>query len=430
MSTLTPVRLAALVACTLAVVGCGSDSKSSTPDAGASATSAAAAAATTAGATGTTAAAAAAASGDPVKIMQIATLTGPSDNVPQDNDAAKAAVKALNAAGGVQGRPLELVTCDDKFDPNAAAECARKAVSEKVAAVVALNSGFGDKVIPILAAAGIPSVGDNLISGAEFVSPIVYPISGGAITGTSAMAYAVAHAGATKIRPMVVDIAAAKGLLPFIQGTAALFPEATMLKDIPVPPQATDVTSQASSAAADGADGAFFVVGAGAAATLTRAMRTAGFEGVLASGTQSITQQEIKDLGDQADGLLLVSAMPPPTYTQNSSVKQFTDDLEAAGGSDALSGGMLLAWASVKVAAMGLEKAATLDAPGLKAALDSYGEITFPGLGSWDYSKPLAAYGGKLRIFNPDQYISKVDADGNLTPIDPEPFDVTQAPPA
>ena len=141
-------------------------------------------------------------------------------------------------------------------------------------------------------------------------------------------------------------------------------------------------------------------------------------------------RQEIKDLGDQADGLLLVSAMPPPTYTQNASVKQFNDELEAAGGSDELSGGMLLAWASVKMAAMGLDKAKTLDAPGLKSALDSYGPITFDGLGSWDYSKPLAAYGGKLRIFNPDQYISKADAHGNLTPIDPEPFDVTQAPPA
>src|SRR3954462_1859173 len=51
----------------------------------------------TTAATGTPAATAAAATGDPVKIMQIATLTGPSDNVPQDNDAAKAAVKALNA---------------------------------------------------------------------------------------------------------------------------------------------------------------------------------------------------------------------------------------------------------------------------------------------------------------------------------------------
>ena len=90
----------------------------------------------------------------------------------------------------------------------------------------------------------------------------------------------------------------------------------------------------------------------------------------------------------------------------------------------------MLAWASVKVAAMGLEKAATLDGPGLRAALDSYGEITFPGLGSWDYSKPLAAYGGKLRIFNPNQYISKADAQGGLTPIDPDPFDVTTAPTA
>src|SRR5204863_2229965 len=101
--------------------------------------------------------------GTPIKLMQIATLTGPSNNVPEDAAAGKAAVKAVNAAGGVNGHPLELSVCDDKFDPNGAAECARQAVSQKVAAVVSLNSGFGDKVITILDAAGIPSVGDNLI---------------------------------------------------------------------------------------------------------------------------------------------------------------------------------------------------------------------------------------------------------------------------
>ena len=64
---------------------------------------------------------------------------------------------------------------------------------------------------------------------------------------------------------------------------------------------------------------------------------------------------------------------------------------------------------------------------GLAAALNSYGEFDFPGLGKWDYSKPLAAYGG-LRIFNPYEYISKVDANGNVIPIDPDPFDISSAP--
>jgi ABC-type branched-subunit amino acid transport system substrate-binding protein len=403
----------AMLAAAVLAGACGSSNKTTT-----------AALSNAAATTNTTAAAPA---GTPIKVMQIATLTGPSNNVPQDADAGKATAKAINAAGGVNGHPIVLEVCDDKFDPNQAADCARQAVSDNVAAVVALNSAFGDKVIPIIAAAGIPSVGDNLLSPAEFTSKNVFPISGGGITGAAAMAYAVAHAGATKIRPVIVDVAAAKGLVPFVQQAAKLFPSATLLSPVYVPAQATDVTSQAAAASGNGADGAFFVVGGGAGATLTRALRTAGFTGTLATSTQSITLQEIKELGPQATGLLLVSAMPPPGYTQNPSVKQFTADMKAGGVSGQLSGGMLLAWASLKVTAEALQKAATMDGAGLTAALNSYGEFDFPGLGKWDYSKPLAAYGG-LRIFNPYEYISKVDANGNVIPIDPDPFDISAAP--
>jgi len=367
--------------------------------------------------------------GTPIKLMQIATLTGPSNNVPEDANAGKAAVKAIHAAGGVSGHPLELEICDDKFDPNQASQCARQAASDKVAAVLALNSAYGDKVIPILAEAGIPSVGDNLISAAEFTGKNVFPISGGAITGTAAMVWAAANAGAKKIRPVLVDVPAAKGLLPFLQNAAKLFPGASLLSDVDVPATAADVTSQASAAAAGGADGAVFVVGQGAGAPLTRAMRAGGFSGTLVTSLQSITLQQVKDLGDQATGLLLVSAMPPASYTANASVKQFVADMKAGGVTGDLSGGMLNAWASVKVAAMGLAKASTFDAAGLTAALTSYGEFDFPGLGKWDYSKPVQAIAnGALRIFNPYQYISKVDSSGNVKPIAADPFDVTAAP--
>jgi len=362
--------------------------------------------------------------------MQIATLSGPSNNVPQDADAGKAKAKAINDAGGINGHPVDLVVCDDKFDPNLAADCARQAVDQKVTAVIALNSAFGDKVIPVLEQAGIPSVGDNLITSAEFTSKIVYPITGGAITGSSAMAYAAAHAGGKKIRPVLVDVAAAKGLLPFIEQAVKLFPSSVLLPEVAVPAQATDVTSQASAAAADGADSAVFVVGGGAGASLTRAMRTNGFTGTLVTSTQSITDQEINDLGDQATDLQLVSAMPPPTYTQNATVSQFDKDMKSAGVNER-SGGMLLAWTSLDVIKQALSKnpATATDAAGLRTALDTFGEFNIDGLGKWDYSKPLQAYGGgTLRIFNPYQYISKVDSSGKVTPIAPEPFDITSTP--
>ena len=411
-----PRGVVAVVLIAVVAAACSSSSKSSSSSSSSS---------SAAGGTATTAAAA---TGTPIKIMQIDTLTGPSDNVPQDADAGKATAKAINAAGGINGHPIQLEVCDDKFDPNAAAACARQAVSDQVVAVVALNSAFGGNIIPILAAANIPSVGDNLISAAEFTSKDVFPIDGGAITGSAAMAYADAVAGAKKLRPVLVDVAAAKGLLPFIQGVTKLFPGVSMLTDVDVPAQATDVTSQAAAATAGGADGAFFVVGAGAAAPLTRAMRTAGFTGFLATSTQSITDQEIKDLGSQATGLLLVSPMPPPSYTQNASVAAFDKDMSAAGVT-ARSGGMLLAWASLKVTAMALGKAATMDGPGLIQALNSYGEFDIDGLGKWDYSKPLEAFaGGALRLFNPYSYISKVDSSGNAVPISPQPYDITSAP--
>ena len=118
----------AMLAAAVLAGACGSSNKTTT-----------AALSNAAATTNTTAAAPA---GTPIKVMQIATLTGPSNNVPQDADAGKATAKAINAAGGVNGHPIVLEVCDDKFDPNQAADCARQAVSDNVAAVVALNSAL------------------------------------------------------------------------------------------------------------------------------------------------------------------------------------------------------------------------------------------------------------------------------------------------
>jgi len=60
---------------------------------------------------------------------------------------AKAAAKAINDAGGVKGRPIEIEQCDEKGVPTAATACARKAVADKVDAVF-LTSNFGASALP------------------------------------------------------------------------------------------------------------------------------------------------------------------------------------------------------------------------------------------------------------------------------------------
>src|SRR5262245_26527655 len=105
---------AVAVVASVAITACSTGSSSS------SGTSSASAAATG----GTSASSATAKS--PFKFFFLETpLTGP------DNAAGvKTAVAAINAAGGVDGHPLEYTTCSDNTDPNGATTCARQGISD------------------------------------------------------------------------------------------------------------------------------------------------------------------------------------------------------------------------------------------------------------------------------------------------------------
>ncbi|MDK2958918.1 MAG: branched-chain amino acid transport system substrate-binding protein [Synergistaceae bacterium] len=87
------------------------------------------------------AAACAAPSGEPIKIGYLATLTGDGSTWGQhERDGALLAVKELNEAGGVLGRPLELVYYDVRGRQEDAIQAARRLVHEdKVVAIGGTN---------------------------------------------------------------------------------------------------------------------------------------------------------------------------------------------------------------------------------------------------------------------------------------------------
>jgi len=107
---------------------------------------------------GVTAAFAAEPSGEPIKIGAIYNMTGAQSSLdgPSANGA-KLAVKEINAAGGVLGRPLELVLYDGKTDAATIGNAATQLVeSDKVVAMM----GFSDTdmvlaAAPIAAQAGL-----------------------------------------------------------------------------------------------------------------------------------------------------------------------------------------------------------------------------------------------------------------------------------
>ncbi|QOV37620.1 ABC transporter substrate-binding protein [Streptomyces ferrugineus] len=92
---------------------------------------------------------------------------------------AQAYARWVNAQGGIGGRKLKVLTCNERNDSVAAARCADRAIDEDVVAVVGSYSQYGDTFLPSLEGAGIPYIGGYGVTNAEFTSPLSYPVNGG-----------------------------------------------------------------------------------------------------------------------------------------------------------------------------------------------------------------------------------------------------------
>lgn len=88
---------------------------------------------------------------------------------------ANAFFEQLNAQGGVNGRKIEFVTCDDREEGGQNRQCAERLINGKVFAFVANNSRvhFGAKQID---AAGVPDVGGFPVGYEYFKYPHLFPL--------------------------------------------------------------------------------------------------------------------------------------------------------------------------------------------------------------------------------------------------------------
>jgi branched-chain amino acid transport system substrate-binding protein len=117
------------------------------------------------------------AANDPIRIGYLPALTGPSSSTGIGiNRGFELAVKELNDAGGINGRPIELVVRDTQSDPtkavNGAAELAH---GVKVSVVFGpLNSGESLAVVPLLAKANIPQLHSCFVD--TLTDPKKYPM--------------------------------------------------------------------------------------------------------------------------------------------------------------------------------------------------------------------------------------------------------------
>ncbi|WP_251093863.1 ABC transporter substrate-binding protein [Streptomyces sp. Caat 7-52] len=140
---------------------------------------------------------------DPIKVMTWAPQDTDATNKPGMPAMALAFAKWINAHGGIDGRDLEVLTCNDQNDSVGAAKCARRAASENVVAVVGSYSQYGDSYLAPLEGAGIPYIGGYGVTNDEFTGALSYPVNGGqpALLAGLGKALAADCGNVTLVRP-------------------------------------------------------------------------------------------------------------------------------------------------------------------------------------------------------------------------------------
>src|SRR5690606_22122579 len=135
--------------------------------------------------------------------------------------------------GGIAGRCIEMLTCDDGADPNQAADCARRMVEQGV--VAEINDtvvAAADVVSDTFLEAGVPRL-DGSPAPIAFGAPNIYTLGMGNLGNVVMMVPPLGQMGMTKFALIRADVVGASAL-PTIMTPMAEAYGGEIVADIPV----------------------------------------------------------------------------------------------------------------------------------------------------------------------------------------------------
>jgi len=148
---------------------------------------------------------AAPATGDPIKVMTVTTLNSAGPTYENIAITAKLYADYINAKGGINGHPLEVTVCDEKFDPAVATTCARQAVDEGMVSIVGSFTYFAESIVPVISESSITWFGACCpITPSELSSPFSFNIGNQPMYAVGAVKRAVDD-GCENINAVIID---------------------------------------------------------------------------------------------------------------------------------------------------------------------------------------------------------------------------------
>lgn len=396
--------IAALATVSLIAAGCSSDSGSDTAD-GANA-----------------------ATGDPIKVGQIVPIEAPGLGSVTYAESTVASVKAFNDRGGVNGRPLELLQCDSKGDPNTEVDCVNKMISDGAVATLAdFTPASAEASSKLLFDAGIARVGLNPVNMADFTATNVYTPFSGSLLNLYGMIDILVAQGKTKLSLMRPDLpvtAQLVGLLtPAVQAKGA-----EIVNDVAVGAGATDYTQFIAAAERNDAQGVIMALGATDANPIAQAFEQLQSKLTFALGTAGFTQADLQDLGTFATSSTYTSPTPAPSSSTDDfpGLKDFLADMEKSGKDELktenLTGDAVNPWLSVRAFGEVAKGLTDINAKTVWSGFENAEKIDMAGLIPAWTPGAVEPFGIFQRVSNSMMY--KMTFDGDVLVTDPTQYDL------
>jgi hypothetical protein len=355
------------------------------------------------GSAGSTSSSTAKLSGAPIKLGVIAPVNSVIESEPYILQAAKIGAAAVNAAGGIMGRPVEIDFCDDMFTPQGGALCAQKLlVQDKDLMLVGSGGEEDTAVVPVLNATNTISFGDFGGGAASNTSPRVYMWTPQLADGWNL--WRVVPSSTKHIDYVTADEQYAQEGIRSVQ---AFMPKNYQFSTTLIPLTAVSMQPSCINIKDTGADTVMIETAAGQAASIMQTCLQLGLRNVTWVNTsiilspsfmQTVTNLHLTDVVEMA-------------YS-GSTLREFAADVakygpQVGGISNAVVDESVNAWLSVKLLPEVISHVGSLDPTKIKAWLDQQTAFSTDGAlpplnfaanpnSELPREKDLCAYAGKI----------------------------------
>lgn len=319
-----------------------------------------------------------------IYVGQTSGFTGPAAiPVKELTEGARLYLDAVNAAGGVHGQKVRLISLDDKFEPNLAADNARSLIVDKHVVALFLSRGtpHTEAIAPLLTQYKLPLVGPS--SGAmalhQPVNPYIFNVRAPYQREAERAVRHLSLIGQERIAVLQTDDSFGEDVAAGADtGFAAVGkkPVVKLLFDRSHP----DFSKAAPAIVKADAQSVLVFGSSNAVADATKAIRALGSRATIVTVSNNASVGFIKQMGAQGRGVIVTQVFPYERSISAPVVKEAAD-LARAKGLDGVSPANMEGFIAAKVLVEGLKRAGPKPTrQGLLTALNGMQKIELGGM--------------------------------------------------